>query len=214
MNTVLFIWQRSQMQRESVTKQWTDDAAVPHVIFNWRRFNMTAPKHGCLFLLNACCLDSSLLMSLSHLFRSHLWWKAQRREERRRGQELRIYKLSDEKRLYTVPARTTWLASDFKVECFLASVTFPAVNLLILESINYTYRMSCIQHVNVTLSKNCHLNQCWLIIWHIGCLTESDNSDSCKFRDVKLIVRTCHSVCLQPSKMSGDKVYKLGFGLQ
>ncbi len=50
-----------------LTKQWTDDAAVPRVILNCHCFNMTVLKHGCLILLNACCLDSSHLMSLPRL---------------------------------------------------------------------------------------------------------------------------------------------------
>lgn len=48
--------------KRGVTHSWTiqiDDAAVPLAHFS--RFEMTAPKRGGLFLLNACLLDFSLV---------------------------------------------------------------------------------------------------------------------------------------------------------
>ena len=62
---------------------------------------MTAPRIGCLILLNAYCLNSSLLASLPRLLSSHLSWAGLRREERRRGKESRMYKLGNGKSLQT-----------------------------------------------------------------------------------------------------------------
>lgn len=56
-------------------------------------FKMTPLKHGCLILLNTCCLNSSLLVSLPCLLHLHLRWKGLRRKERRQGRKWRMYKL-------------------------------------------------------------------------------------------------------------------------
>ncbi len=53
-------------------------------------------------MLNVCCLNSSLLVSLSRLLHSCLWWDGLRREARSRGKESRMYKLRNEKRLLSV----------------------------------------------------------------------------------------------------------------
>lgn len=42
-----------------LTQTQTDDAALLHVTFNCGHLKMTAPKHGCLILLNACRLSCS-----------------------------------------------------------------------------------------------------------------------------------------------------------
>lgn len=57
-------WELVTQIYSRTTKQWPADAAVPHVIFNFRCIKKKAPRQGCLLLLNAYCLDSSLLVSL------------------------------------------------------------------------------------------------------------------------------------------------------